>query len=172
MPLNRTQKAQAIDKLKETFSGASTVVVTHYHGLSVKDMNNFRASARKNGAKVQVAKNTLASAAANDSGLADIQDLFKGPTVITVSEDAVAAAKTVVDFAKANEKLVILGGAYNGQALDANGVKTLASTPSLDESRGRLVGLLQAPASQLLRLFQTPGGQVARVLAAYAEKGE
>lgn len=169
MPITRTQKADSIADLKNTFAGAQTVVVAHYHGLTVDQINKFRAAARKNGAKVRVAKNTLAKIAANDSGLASIEGLFAGPTVITVSEDPVAAAKTVADFAKDHEKLVILGGAYEGQALDEAGVRSLANMPTLDQSRAKLVGLLQAPASQLLRLLQTPGGQVARVIGAHAK---
>ena len=168
--MDRTQKQQAVAELKEAFSSASTVIITHYRGMSVAEITALRQSARKNGAKVKVTKNTLAQIAANDSGLAAITELFTGPTVITYSTNVVAAAKTVVDYAKNNEKLVIVGGVADGKALDEAGVRTLASTPSLDQSRAKLVGLLQAPASQLLRLLQTPGGQVVRVIAAHAKQ--
>ena len=170
--MDRTQKQQAVAHLKDIFSSASTVVVTHYRGMSVDEVNTLRGEARKNGANVKVTKNTLAKIAANDSNFSLLDDMFSGPTAITFSEDAVAAAKTVVDFAKDNEKLVIVGGAYDGTQLDEAGVKALAKTPSLEESRAKLVGLLQAPASALIGLLQAPGGQVARVIGARGQQAE
>lgn len=128
---------------------------------------------REAGAQFKVTKNTLARLALKDTEYEALADSFTGPTAIAVSEDPVAAAKAAAKFAKENEKLVLLAGAMSGgQVLDADGVKALASLPSLDELRGKLVGLLQAPAGKIAQVLQAPGGQVARVLSARAEQGE
>ncbi len=170
--MDKTQKKQAVAALKETFENANTVVVTHYRGMDVLETNNLRGKARENGAAVRVTKNSLAKLAANDTQFAELSDMFTGPTAIASSEDAVAAAKVVVDFARDNEKLVIIGGSYEGKILDESGVKALAKTPSLDESRAKIVGLLQAPAGKLASVLQAPAGQVARVIGARGAQGE
>ncbi len=170
--MERAQKQDAVKELQEIFGSSNTVVVTHYRGMSVDEITELRLKAREQGARVKVSKNSLAKIAANDGNFALISELFTGPTAIAYSEDVVAAAKVTVDFAKDNEKLVILGGAVDGKELDEAGVKALAKTPSLDESRAKLVGLLQAPASALVGLLQAPGGQVARVLNARGQQAE
>ncbi|GAK32777.1 50S ribosomal protein L10 [alpha proteobacterium Q-1] len=156
--------------MQDVFSAAPVVVVTHYKGLSVAEMSDLRVQMRAVGADFKVTKNRLTKIALQGTSSESIADLFTGPTAIGYSDDPVAAPKVLARFAKKNDKLVILGGVLDGQALDADRVKALAELPSLDELRGTLVGLLQAPASRIARVLQAPGGQVARVLAAYAEK--
>jgi large subunit ribosomal protein L10 len=170
--MDRSQKSNAVAALKENLAEATSVVVCHYRGLTVEEITDLRAKARANGATIKVTKNTLAKIAANDTPFQELSESFAGPTALAISDDAVAAAKTVVEFAKNNEKLIIVSGAVDGKILDESGVKTLASTPSLDESRAKLVGLLQAPASALVGLLQAPGGQVARVISARGEQAE
>src|SRR6187431_3558832 len=170
--VERAAKAEQVTELKEVFKTANTVVVAHYAGLTVAQMQILRKQARQAGTTVKVAKNRLAKIALEGTDVASIGSLLKGPTVIAYSNDPIAAPKVATDFAKANEKFVILGGAMGTTALDPNGVKALASLPSLDELRGKLVGLLVAPATKIAQLANAPAAKVARVIQAYASKGE
>jgi len=148
------------------------VVVTHYSGLTVKEMGDLRGRMREAGALFKVTKNRLTRLALKDTKFEPLSDMFTGPTAIAYSEDPVAAAKVAVDFAKENEKLIVLGGALDAETLDADGVKAVASLPSLDELRAKIVGMLNTPASRIAQVLQAPGGQVARVVGAYASQGE
>lgn len=168
--MNRAQKKEFVDSMREALASASSAVVIHYRGLTVEEITNFRKTARQNGVSVKVTKNRLTRIAANDTKFAPLGGMLKGPTAIAYSADAVAAAKTVVSFSKENEKLQILGGALNEKLLDEAGVKSLAAMPSLDESRAKIIGLLNAPASRLVGVLKAPGSQVARVIGAYAKK--
>jgi large subunit ribosomal protein L10 len=170
--VDRAEKSDFVDKLNAVFSSAGVVVVTHYSGLNVADMTNLRTRVREAGAGAKVVKNRLAKLAARGTDAEAIVDLFTGPTMIAYSDDPVAAPKVVVDFAKGNENLVVLGGAMGSTALDADGVKALASLPSLDELRAKLVGMISTPATRIATVLQAPASQVARVLGAYAAKGE
>ena len=170
--MDRAAKAESIDELSGLFKAAQVVVVAHYSGLSVAQMQNLRKQMKGAGAEVKVAKNRLAKIALKDTDAAVIAPLLKGPTVIAYSGDPVAAPKVAVDFAKANEKFVILGGSMGKTALNPDGVKALASLPSLDELRAKLVGLIQAPATKIAQLVNAPAAKVARVVQAYASKGE
>jgi large subunit ribosomal protein L10 len=170
--VERAAKAEMITELKGVFKTANTVVVAHYAGLTVGQMQTLRKQAKQNGTQVKVAKNRLAKIALEGTDVASIGPLLKGPTLIAFSGDPVAATKVCVDFAKANEKLVILGGAMGKTALDPNGVKALAALPSLDELRAKIVGLIQAPATKIAQVVNAPAAKVARVLMAYAKKGE
>jgi large subunit ribosomal protein L10 len=169
--VNRTEKAESVASLKDVFASSNAVVVAHYSGLTVAQMQTLRRNARTAGASVKVAKNRLAKIALEGSDVASIASLLKGPTLIAYSSDPVAAPKVTVEFAKANEQLVILGGAMGKTALDLNGVKQLASLPSLDDLRAKLVGLLKAPATKIAQLTNAPAAKVARVVQAYASKG-
>jgi large subunit ribosomal protein L10 len=169
--VNRTEKAESVASLKDVFASSNAVVVAHYSGLTVAQMQTLRRNARTAGASVKVAKNRLAKIALEGSDVASIASLLKGPTLIAYSSDPVAAPKVTVEFAKANEQLVILGGAMGKTALDVNGVKQLASLPSLDDLRAKLVGLLKAPATKIAQLTNAPAAKVARVVQAYASKG-
>lgn len=170
--MNRQEKQEMVAELRETFSQAQVVVVTHYKGLTVSDMSELRGKAREAGAGFRVTKNRLTRLALKDTSYESLADLFTGPTAVAYANDPVAAAKATVEFAKKNEKLVILGGAMGDVQLNEAQVKELASLPSLDELRGKLVGLLQAPAQKLASVTQAPAGQLARVFNAYADKGE
>ena len=168
--MDKTQKAEVVEDLNGVFANAGSVVVAHYTGLTVAELNDLRARMRAAGASFRVAKNRLAVRALKGTPIEGITDLFKGPTGIAVSNDPVAAAKVSAAYAKDNDKLVILGGSVGTTTLDANGVKALATLPSLDELRGKIVGLLVAPATKIAGVVQAPAGQLARVLAAYSKK--
>ena len=170
--MERAEKREFVTELNEVFKASGSVVVAHYAGVTVAQMNDFRSKMRQAGGTVRVAKNRLAKIALQGTESEGMSDLFKGQTLIAFCDDPVTAPKVCMDFAKTNDKLEIVGGAMGEVLLDAEGVKALASMPSLDELRGKLVGLLQAPASKLARVTQAPAGQLARVFAAYAEKGQ
>jgi large subunit ribosomal protein L10 len=168
--VDRAEKKAAVASLGEVFKATEVVVVAHYSGLTVAQMQLLRRQMRQAGASVKVAKNRLAKIALEGSNVASIASLLKGPTVIAYSGDPVAAPKVAVDFAKANEKFVILGGAMGKTTLDLNGVKALAALPSLDELRAKIVGLIQAPATKIAQVVVAPASKVARVVQAYASK--
>lgn len=166
--MDRTEKEEMVSWLKQMFDGSETIVVAHYSGLTVGEMTELRAKMREAGAGFKVSKNRLTRLALDGTAINDLSDMFKGPTGIAYSEDPVAAAKVAVNFAKDNEKFVVLGGAFGEQLLDVAGIGALAKLPSLDEVRGSLVGLLQAPATKVAGVLQAPAGQVARVIGAYS----
>lgn len=168
--MDRAQKADAVAELKSVFSEVGVVVVTRNLGLTVAQSTALRTKMREAGASYKVAKNRLAKLASVDTDYAGISDLLTGPTALASSIDPVAAAKVVVEFAKTNDKLEIVGGSMGSQVLDADGVKALASLPSLDELRAKIVGLVQAPATKVVQIVQAPAGQLARVFGAYAAK--
>jgi len=168
--MNRAQKAESIEALKSVFADAGAVVVTHYMGLTVAEMTNLRLRLRKEGAQIKVVKNTLAQKALNGSIGEAGDSLFTGPVAIAFAPDPVSAAKVSTQFAKENDKFSIIGGFMGEIVLDAKGIDALAKLPSLDELRGRLIGLLQAPATKVAGVLQAPAAQLARVFSAYAAK--
>jgi large subunit ribosomal protein L10 len=170
--LDRSQKEQVVAALHQIFADAALVVVTHQVGLTVVESTDLRRRMNEAGATYRVTKNRLARLALSGTRYAALSDLFSGPVAIAYSDDPVAAAKVAVDFAKKNDRLEILGGALGENVLDVTGVKALASLPSLDELRGTIVGLIQAPATKVARVLQAPACQLARVTSAYATKGE
>ena len=170
--MDRAEKRELVTGLNEAFSNAGSVVVAHYAGITVAQMNDLRSKMRAAGGTVKVAKNRLARIALQGTESEGIQDLFIGQTLVAYSEDPVAAPKVASDFAKGNDKLVILGGAMGATALDADGVKALASLPSLDELRARLVGMIATPATRIAQIVNAPAGSLARVIGAYARKDE
>ncbi|MCJ8190500.1 MULTISPECIES: 50S ribosomal protein L10 [Sphingomicrobium] len=166
--MDRSQKADLVAELKSVFAETGVVVVTRNNGLSVSQSTELRNQMRDAGAQFKVAKNRLAKIALEGSDYQPISDLLQGPTALATSSDPVAAAKIAVNFAKDNEDFEILGGAMGTTVLDVNGIKALAELPSLDELRGTLVGLIQAPATKIARIAKEPGGMLARVLSAKA----
>jgi large subunit ribosomal protein L10 len=170
--VNRAEKKQAVETLNGVFKATNVAIVAHYSGLTVAQMQTLRKQMRQAGASVKVAKNRLAKIALEGTDVVAIGSLLKGPTVIATSSDPIAAPKVAVEFAKAHEKFVILGGSMGKTVLNPDSVKALASLPSLDELRGKLVGLIQAPATKLAQLANAPAAKVARVVQAYASKGE
>ena len=168
--MDRSQKAESVAALNAVFNEAGVVVVTRNLGLTVAQSTDLRGKIRDAGASYKVAKNRLAKLATQDTDYVGIADLLTGPTALATSVDPVAAAKAVVDFAKTNDKLEIVGGSMGTQVLTADGVKALASMPSLDELRAKLVGLVQAPATKIAQLSTAPAAKLARVFGAYAAK--
>lgn len=168
--MERNEKQGLITELNGVLSQAGAVVVVHYDGLTVAEITALRAQMRELGASLKVTKNRLTRLALKGTEYEGIADLFTGPTAIGYSDDVVAPAKAIVEFAKKNEKLRILGGGMGSTVLDENGVKALATMPSLDELRGKIIGVISAPAQKLAAITQAPAGQVARVIGAYSEK--
>jgi large subunit ribosomal protein L10 len=168
--MERAEKREVVSALHDVFANTGVVVVAHYAGLSVADMTKLRSDMREAGGQVKVAKNRLVKLALEGTDAKGISDLMKGPTCLAYSDDPVAAPKVAVKFAKGNEKLVILGGTMGTTVLDAKAVSSLAALPSLDELRGKLIGLIQAPAGKIARTLNAPAGQLARVFAAYGSK--
>jgi len=166
--MDRSQKADLVAELKNVFTETSVVVITRNLGLSVAQSSDLRTKMRDAGAQFKVAKNRLAKIALEGSDYSPLSDLLTGPTALATSSDPVAAAKVAVEFAKTTDRFEIVGGAMGTTLLDVNGVKALAELPSLDQLRGTLVGLIQAPATKIARIAKEPGGQLARVLAAKA----
>ncbi len=170
--MDRTQKREVVAALHEVFESTTSVVVTHYSGLNVAQITDLRRKMGDAGATFRVTKNRLTKLALDGTPYSPLADLFTGPTAIAYSNDPVSAAKVAVDFAKRNDNLVVLGGVMGETVLDAGGVAALAKLPSLDELRGTLIGLLQAPATKIAGVLQAPAGQLARVLSAYGSKEE
>ena len=168
--MDRSQKAESVASLNAVFNEAGVVVVTRNLGLSVAQSTNLRNKMRDAGASYKVAKNRLARLALKDTDYAGIEEHLTGPTALAYSVDPVAAAKAVVDFAKTNDKLEIVGGSMGSTVLNAEGVKALASMPSLDELRAKIVGLVNAPATKVVQLVNAPASKLARVFGAYAAK--
>ena len=168
--MDRAQKQDAIETLKSDFAGAGAVVVTHYMGLTVAEMTDLRGRLRNEGAQLKVVKNTLAKKAL-DGAIGEQGDtLFKGPVAIAFAPDPVSAAKIATEYAKGNDKFSVIGGFMGDQVLDKASVTALATLPSLDQLRAKLIGLLQAPATKVAGVLQAPAGQLARVFNAYATK--
>ena len=170
--MDRARKEELVVELNGAFADAALVVVTHQSGLTVAESTDLRRRMREAGASFKVTKNRLVKLALVGTPYEGIADLFEGPTAIAYSADPVVAARVAVDFSKENDKLVVIGGAMAEDRLDEAGVKALAMLPSLDDLRGRLIGLLNAPATKVAGVLQAPAGQLARVLSAHAEQDE
>ena len=164
--MNRSEKAKLIETLQSTFSESTTIVVAHQVGMTVVESGNLRGKMRDAGAGLKVTKNRIAKLALKGTRYEDLDSIFVGPTIVGTSEDPVAAAKILVDYAKGNTKVTIIGGSIDGKTLDKAGVEALAKMPSLDELRGKLVGLVQAPAAKIARVMQAPAGKMAQVIKA------
>jgi large subunit ribosomal protein L10 len=168
--VDRAEKKELVTTLHEVFKTAAVVVVAHNKGLTVNQVNDLRAKMAQAGGTVKVAKNRLAKLALDGTDAAGMKDLFTGPTMLAYASDPVTAPKVASDFAKANEKFVVLGGALGKTLMDAAAVKSLAELPSLDQLRAKLIGMIQTPGTRIASVLQAPGGQLARVLNAYATK--
>ena len=169
--MDRLQKKQLVETLNGEFNKCALLVVTRQKGLTVAEMTSLRVKIRQAGASFKVTKNSLTKIALKDTQHAGLSDFFEGPTAIAYSEDPVAAAKVVVEFAKTNDKLQVIAAGLSGNMLNESNVKALAALPSLDELRSQLLSIFLAPATKIARVLAAPGTQVARVLSAYAEKG-
>jgi large subunit ribosomal protein L10 len=170
--VDRTEKEDLVASLQKTFEDSSIVVVTHYSGLTVSEMSDLRMQMRDAGASFKVTKNRLTRRALEGTKYEPLEPMFKGPTAIAFSADPVAAAKAAVNFAKDNEKLILLGGALGEESLDLAAIKTLASLPSLETLRAKIVGMINTPATRIVGVLKAPAGQVARVISAHSANKE
>ncbi len=170
--MDRAAKRELVTTLHDVFKDTGVIVVAHYAGLTVAQMTDYRRRVKEAGGTVKVAKNRLAKLALKDTKAAGMTDLFKGQTCVAFSNDPIAAAKVAVQYAKQNDKLVILGGAMGQTVLDAKAVRALAELPSLDELRAKIIGLIQAPMVKIARVVKEPGAKLARVVQAKASQSE
>jgi len=170
--VDRTEKREFVASLGLVFAETSMVVVTQNKGLTVAEVSDLRRKMRASGSTFKVAKNRLAVLALDGTRFDGIRPMLKGPTALAWSQDPVAVAKAAVDYAKTNEKFVVIGGALGTQMLNADGIKALADLPSLDALRARLVGMIQTPGTRIAGVLAAPAGQLARVFGAYAKKDE
>lgn len=170
--MDRIEKKQTKEAMNTAFSSANTFLITHYMGLSVEEITNLRRRLSQLGGNFRVTKNSLAKLALKDTQYESLSDKFVGPTAVAYSDDPVAAAKGVVEFAKENDKLVIIAGAIGDKQLDAEEIKALAKLPSLDELRAKIIGMISTPATRIAGVVQAPGGQIARVLNARSQQAE
>ena len=170
--MKRSEKNDFVQSLKEELKNSSSVVVAHYAGLSVAETDSLRNEMRSNGAKFKVTKNRLTKIALTGTPYESIEDLFSGPTAIAYSSDPVAPARVSVEFEKKFENFKILGGSYEGEKIDNAKINFLATLPSLDQIRAKLLGLLNAPAQKIASITQAPGGQLARLINARSEQLE
>ena len=168
--MDRAAKRELVATLHDMLKDTGVIVVARNNGLVAAQSAEFRNRVKAAGGTVKVAKNKLASLALHGTDAVGIKELLKGPTILAYSKDPVAAAKIAITYAKENDKLVILGGAMGKTFLDANGVKALAELPSLDELRGQILGMIQAPAAKLVRTINEPGSALARLLQARIDK--
>lgn len=170
--VDRAEKREFVTWLNEAFQKSGSVIVAHYSGLTVSQMNDLRSKMSEAGGAIKVAKNRLAKIALQGTDSESMRDLFTGQTLIAYSEDPITAPKVAVDFAKTNEQFVILGGSMGATSLSVDAVKSLASLPSLNELRAKLVGMICTPATRVAQVVNAPASQVARVVGAYAQEGQ
>ncbi|WP_017443471.1 50S ribosomal protein L10 [Rickettsia gravesii] len=166
----RLEKPVAVEDIVNIYKESPSIIITHYHGLTVSQVSSLRESLKSKEAGFKVVKNTLAKIAANQIGLDSIANLFAGPTAIVYSKEPVEMAKLIVNFAKANDNLKIIGGIVDNHVLDEHSIKELSKLPALNELRGKIVGLLQAPATQVVGVLQAPSLSMARIIQAHASK--
>jgi large subunit ribosomal protein L10 len=168
--VERAEKKELVSTFGAAAKAANVIVVAHNKGLTANQVVDLRNKMAAAGVTIKVVKNRLAKIALADTDASGISNLFEGPTMVAYGADPVAAPKVASDFAKGNEKFVVLGGALGKTVMNADAVKSLASLPSLDQLRGKLIGLIQAPATKIAGVLQAPAGQIARVIGAYAAK--
>lgn len=168
--MNRNEKIQAVAEIEELYKNNSAVFVAHYHGLKVSEINTLRTNLRDNGAGFKVIKNTLAKIAASNAGISGANPLFSGPVGVVYSEDPVSAAKALAKFAKGHKALKLVGGIVDNNIIDEATIVKLSKLPTMDEIRGTIIGLIQAPAAKIASIAQAPAAQLARVFSAYSTK--
>lgn len=167
----KSKKTELVSKLKQEFTDSSVMLIAHYHGLSVTEISALRRKMREAGAKFSVAKNTLIKIALEETPYDQVKELFKGPTAIALSSDPVSISKVMVEFAEKNANLKIVGGVANDNVLTIDGIKVMATLPSIDELRSKIISILQTPAVTIARLLKTPATNVSRVISEHSKKG-
>ena len=170
--MDRTEKREFVTELNQALAATSMIVVTRNTGLTVAEVTDLRRKMGAAGATYKVAKNRLTNLALDGTQFDSIKPMLKGPIALAWATDPVAVAKTAVEFAKTNEKFVLVGGSLGTQTLNADGIKALAELPSLDVLRAQLVGMIATPATRIAGVLQAPAGQLARVFGAYAKRDE
>ena len=170
--MKRSDKKNLVQNLKDELDSSTSVIVTHYSGLTVNESEELRSEMRDNGAKFKVTKNRLTKLALEQTQFKDLADLFTGPTAIAYSDDPVAPAKVAVSFEKKLENFKIIGGGYNGEKIDLEKINFLASLPSMDELRGKILGIISAPAQKIALIVKEPAGQIARLVSAQSKSLE
>ena len=168
--MNKTQKKEYIENMKSQFSTSEAVIVTHYQGLTVNQLDDLRAKMREHGIQFKITKNRITKLALENTKCKDLKDLFIGPTAVALSEDAITSAKILTNFSKENENLKILGGIMGSEILDVAGVKNVATLPTLDEARAKIVGILATPAQKLMSILLAPGSKIANLARAKSLK--
>ena len=168
--MDRLQKKAFVSNLKQDLKKSQLLIVTQYSGLNVGEIEDLRSKMREVGVKFKVSKNKLVKLALPDTSFKNTSELFIGPTAIAYSEDPILAAKVAVNFSRSNNKLKIIGGSFEGKLIGKDQVKFLASLPSLDELRAKLISIIQMPAKKIATILQVPGSQIAQVINAYAKK--
>ena len=170
--MKRSDKKDFVEKIKDDLKKSSSIVVAHYSGLSVLDTDKLRKEMRKNGAKFKITKNRLTKLALAETQFKEIADLFSGPTAIAYSDDPVAPAKVAVNFEKINDKFKIIGGAFEGKKIERERIDFLATLQSIDEMRGKIIGVIMAPGQKIALVVKEPGGQLARLMSSRSEQAE
>ena len=170
--MKRSDKKDLVQNLKDELDSSTSVIVTHYSGLTVNESEELRSEMRDNGAKFKVTKNRLTKLALEQTQFKDLADLFTGPTAIAYSDDPVAPAKVAVSFEKKLENFKIIGGGYNGEKIDLEKINFLATLPSMDELRGKILGIISAPAQKIALIVKEPAGQIARLVSAQSKSLE
>ena len=159
--LNKEQKKTYIDQMSTQFDKTEAVIVTHYQGLNVTQLDDLRKKMREHGIKFKITKNRITKLALENTKCKDLTNLFKGPTAVALSEDAITSAKILTKFSKENENLKILGGIMGADILDVAGVNNVATLPSLDEARAKIVGILRSPAQKIASILLAPASKIA-----------
>ena len=168
--MNRLEKEKFVANLKKEFSDSNLLVITHYTGLNVNEMEDLRSKMRKFNVKFKVTKNRISKLALSGTSFENVKELFKGPTAVAYSKESINAAKVAVEFSNNNKKLKIIGGSFEGGLIDKEKIKFLASLPSLDELRVKIVSLIQSPASKIAQVLKAPAKEVVGVINAYSTK--
>ena len=170
--MKRSEKKEFVQNLKDEIDSSSSVIVAHYSGLTVEESEQLRNEMRNNGAKFKVTKNRLTKLALEQTQFKNIADLFTGPTAIAYSDDPVAPAKVAVSFEKKLDKFKIIGGGFDGEKINLEKINFLATLPSMDELRGKIVGLISAPAQKIASIMKEPAGQMARLVSSQSKSLE
>ncbi len=168
--MNKEKKKIYINEMKDFFKKTSSVLVTHYQGLSVKQIDELRAEMRKHGILFKITKNRITKLALEGSKFKKLENLFSGPTAVAFSEDAITSAKILTKFAKNNSNLKIIGGIMEDEQLSIEDVEKIATLPTLSEARGQIIGILTSPAQKIMSILLAPGSKIAILAHAKSKK--
>jgi len=168
--MNKNKKKIYIDEMKNFFGKTSSIFVTHYQGLTVKQIDELRSEMRKKGILFKITKNRITKLALEGSKFKKLENLFTGPTAVAFSEDAITSAKILTKFAKKNSNLKIIGGIMEEEPLSLEDVEKIATLPTLDEARAKIVGILSAPAQKIMSILLAPGSKIAILAHAKSKK--